>query len=408
MRELIRHIIREHVNEQDRKKHQKWTDDELRDEALKFNTKNEFRKSNTSAYGAAKKRGDEFFNNITSHFVSGYKLNSQEKKLGNKGFEDRSKKIFGDKYDYQKVNYVDAHTPVVITCPIHGDFEIKPYIHLDNHGCPKCGIEKRSKSQSMGIEKFINQSRKIHGDEYDYSKVVYQNKSTPVTIICPKHGEFEQAPSNHIRQKQGCPVCAIEKNANRYRKTKDEFIKQAENLHKGKYSYGDVIYINALTPVSITCPTHGSFSQKPNSHLSGQGCPRCRESKGEIFISEILQSLDIQFIPQKQFDDCTNNIQGRYCRRLKFDFFLPDFNTIIEFDGEGHFQPIRTSVKSIDKQIERDKIKNEYCKNNNIKLIRVPYTLSRNLIYDNLIDALESREKFILLPQYPNEGWNKN
>lgn len=405
MKQLIRHILREHTREIS----EKWKDEDLEKLASQFKTKNEFIKNNAGAYYSAKKRGDEFFNKITSHFISGYKLNSQTKKLGNKGFEERARKIFGDKYDYQKVDYVDSHTDVTITCPIHGDFKIKPYIHLDNHGCPRCGIEKRSNSQRTTKDEFIKQAKKIHGDKYDYTKAVYQNRHTPFTIICPKHGEFEQAPGNHI-DGQGCPACAIEKNANRSRKTKDEFIKQAETLHKDKYSYGDVIYINALTPVSITCPIHGNFLSRPNSHLRlphGQGCPRCNDSKGEIFISEILQSLDISFITQKEFDDCTNKVEGRYCRKLKFDFFIPDSNTIIEFDGAGHFQPIRTSVKSIDGQIKRDKIKNKYCKDNNIKLIRIPYTLSYNLVYDNLIKALESKKKFILLPTYPKKGWNQ-
>jgi hypothetical protein len=406
MREFIRHILREHTREIS----EKWKDEDLEKLASQFNTKSEFLKNNAGAYQSAKKRGDTFFNRITSHMVSGYKLNAQSKKLGKEGFIEKARKIFGDKYNYDKVDYVDAHTRVTITCPTHGDFIIQPYVHLQNHGCKWCGVEKRSDAARTGTDKFIKQAKEVHGDQYDYSKVIYTNRHNPVTIICPKHGEFPQAPGNHIGSKQGCPKCGIEKNAEKSRKSQDEFIKQAKELHKGKYSYDDVVYINALTPVQITCPTHGNFPQEPNSHLrppSGQGCPRCRDSKGELFISEILESLEIDFVPQKEFDDCTNQIRGRYCRKLKFDFFLPELNTIIEFDGAGHFQPIRASVKTIDGQIKRDKIKNKYCNDNNIKLIRIPYTLPYDLIYDNLIKALESNKKFILLPKYPKKGWNQ-
>jgi hypothetical protein len=100
------------------------------------------------------------------------------------------------------VHYINAYTNVIIICPIHGEFEQKPINHL-NTGCPYCS--SRSK---INTEIFIEKAKKVHKDKnYDYSKVDYINSSTLVTIICPIHGEFKQIPSNHLRGK-GCPYCA--------------------------------------------------------------------------------------------------------------------------------------------------------------------------------------------------------
>ena len=114
----------------------------------------------------------------------------------------------GDKYDYTKMNYVDYETKVCIICPEHGIFEQKPHIHLSGSGCHKCGIEKKRESLSCSKEEFIKKVHKIHGDKYDYSKVEYVNNRTKVCIICPKHGEFWQTPSEHLAR-CGCHKCNL-------------------------------------------------------------------------------------------------------------------------------------------------------------------------------------------------------
>ena len=120
-------------------------------------------------------------------------------------FIAKAKKIHGDKYDYSKVNYVNNYTKVCIICHEHGEFWQTPGAHLRGQGCPKC----KSKKQTCTTDEFIAKAKKIHGDKYDYSKVEYVNRKTKVCIICPKHGEFWQTPSAHLRG-QGCPKCGIE------------------------------------------------------------------------------------------------------------------------------------------------------------------------------------------------------
>jgi hypothetical protein len=114
------------------------------------------------------------------------------------------KAVHGDKYDYSRVNYVQNKTPVIIGCPEHGDFLQIPIKHLNaGHGCPKCAF-----NFFEGKDGFIKKAKKIHGNTYNYSLVNYKNKSTPVKLICKKHGEFETIPHNHIWQKSGCPKCS--------------------------------------------------------------------------------------------------------------------------------------------------------------------------------------------------------
>ncbi len=111
---------------------------------------------------------------------------------------------------------------------------------------------------------------------------------------------------------------------------------------------------------------HGQFNQMPNAHLSGQGCPGCNLSKGEDRVEKYLQSNSIEYIRQYKFDECKNK------KKLPFDFYLPDINLAIEYDGEQHFNPVFGDEAFIRTQFN-DNIKNKFCDDNNIKLIRIKY-----------------------------------
>lgn len=128
------------------------------------------------------------------------------KKLTQEEFIERSKKKHGDKYDYSKVEYVNMYTKVCIICPIHGEFWQKPLSHLNNGGCKKCGVQQSAKQRSLSVDEFVCKAKQIHGDKYDYSKVLYKGLKHKICIICPEHGEFWQAPDDHLRGK-GCKLC---------------------------------------------------------------------------------------------------------------------------------------------------------------------------------------------------------
>jgi hypothetical protein len=121
-------------------------------------------------------------------------------------FIKQANEVHGDKYNYSKTDYVSAHVPIIITCPIHGDFSMTAHNHLRGQGCPKCANLKKGDYQKSNTEDFIQKSRLVHGDKYDYSKVDYINNRVKVCIICPEHGEFWQKPLDHIHGR-GCSEC---------------------------------------------------------------------------------------------------------------------------------------------------------------------------------------------------------
>ena len=129
------------------------------------------------------------------------------KKLTTQEFIKRAREVHGNKYDYSKVEYTNNHTKVFIICPTHGEFSQTPNAHLNGQGCIKCSYMKCRNGRTLTQDEFIRRAKEVHGDKYDYSKVVYVNSSTKVCIVCPEHGEFWQTPSGHIHAKQGCQKC---------------------------------------------------------------------------------------------------------------------------------------------------------------------------------------------------------
>ena len=131
------------------------------------------------------------------------------KKLSKDEFIERAHKVHGDKYDYSETEYINSRTDIKIICPSHGPFFMTPNEHLCmKRGCRFCGYEKNAMTHRSNKEEFIEKAKKIHGNKYDYSKVEYVNNNTKVCIICPEHGEFWQQPNNHLSGYEGCKYCA--------------------------------------------------------------------------------------------------------------------------------------------------------------------------------------------------------
>lgn len=126
-------------------------------------------------------------------------------------FIEKAKEVWGDTYDYSKSTYTGSRNKIEIICPKHGSFFIRPSAHIYQHqGCHKCSIEKNSFKARSTSKEFIEKARRVHGDRYDYSKINYINRTTPVTIICPIHGEFQQTPRDHL-DNCGCQICNLSK-----------------------------------------------------------------------------------------------------------------------------------------------------------------------------------------------------
>lgn len=220
-------------------------------------------------------------------------------------------------------------------------------------------------------EKFVNGANKLHNNFYSYEKTIYFDCFTEIIITCPIHGDFLQTPKSHMR-KRGCKKCGLIRQSEgqiKLRMPFEKFIERAIFIHNNKYDYSKVKYGMTNKKIEIICPLHGSFWKLPHKHLAGRGCRKCSDSTGEKTIVKILNKNKILFEPQKTFESC------RYKRKLAFDFFLPDYNTLIEFDGQTHYEDVY-GLDVLERTQIRDKFKNNWTLENNIRLLRIPYYLT--------------------------------
>lgn len=177
---------------------------------------------------------------------------SNNKRLTTQEYVSKLKEKYNDiNVSFDKVEYVNNHTPIKLVCPIHGEWETWPSSILKNCECPECQKERLHDKYTLGNAEFIKRSVHIHNNKYDYSKVNYVDYKTNVFIICPEHGEFLQKPSDHLSG-SGCPKCAnIEMWDKRGRMTTEKMVDKFVSVHGDKYDYSKVVYKDANTKVCI-------------------------------------------------------------------------------------------------------------------------------------------------------------
>lgn len=179
----------------------------------------------------------------------------------------------GNRYDYSQSVYVAADQKLTVICREHGPFYPTPNNHMAGSGCPKCGYESVSAKLSNTQEDIIARFIEKHGAKYDYSKVVYDGLHTDVEIICPTHGSFMQAPSEHLTW-GACPQCS-KRMLKKLPNATERLIEAFKETHGDKYDYTKVEYRGAGEKVEIVCPEHGSFFQLSRDHINGHGCTKC-------------------------------------------------------------------------------------------------------------------------------------
>lgn len=289
-------------------------------------------------------------------------------------FQNESNKRHNSEYEI--LEFTNGNLPVKIKHKICGFiFDQIGHRHLRGDGCFNCYGNKK-----MSKDEIIEKSKKIWKDEYEIlsKDINYSEKSKFRHKVCGY--EYDQMVYSHLLG-SGCPKCA-----GNAKHTKQSVQEKSNLIHNYEYKIlSDPIGSKSkLRILHLSCGNE--FSQVLSDHLSGCGCINCATSKGEKKIEKILKDLRIDFIKQKTFEGC------RFKNRLKFDFYIPEKNTCIEFDGEHHFKSIRYfgGKKAFEMQKIKDQIKNDFCKNNNIKLIRFRFDEDPNRIEKIINDLIIS------------------
>lgn len=332
--------------------------------------------------------------------------------------------------------YVGAHTKIRHRCKICGcEWETKPICILKGNGCPECAKHQRAKSNTKTHEQYVTEVALINPNIEVISR--YTNADVKIKIRCKICGNEWFARAADVIRGHGCPKCSqkaltktheqyvselaainpnivvIDKYINSYTKIKhlclkcgNEWIVKPNDLLQGNHcpqcstrrkSHEQYVaelaiknpnievigqYVNANTNIMHHCTVCGyEWMLRPSHALNGLGCPSCQETSGEQKIRQWLISNDIEYEYQKCFADCKNQ------RMLPFDFYLPNYHCCIEYDGAQHFREVNLwgGQEYLLQRQYNDQIKNTYCQNNNISLIRIRYDEDVNEVLNNTL-----------------------
>lgn len=260
-------------------------------------------------------------------------------------------------------NYINNKTKILCKCKLDGnEWYGIPSNLLNGQGCPICGKKKLGDALKKTNTEFLSEFNSINNNIELLSN--YNGAYTKILCRCNVCNHEWSTYPNNLTRGHGCPKCAG------LIKTHIDFIAEMEQKHPDIIVLGE--YKNAKTPILCKCKIDkNEWFATPNRLLSGTGCPQCNESKGEKIITDILTKNNICFMRQKTFDE----LYGIGNRNLSYDFHIPSLNILIEFQGEQHYEPIDYfgGEKRFEIQQEHDKRKRKYAKDNNIKLIEIPY-----------------------------------
>lgn len=296
----------------------------------------------------------------------------------------------GNKYtesDYIKkcldlgLEYIGNHkahklgTMIDFICPKHKDkgMQSKDWSHFRTYtyGCSYCSGRGKTNEDILPL---------IKNKDVELISKYYGNEK-PIKCRCKKCGnEWTTLPKALITNGAGCPICGKLKAVKAETKTKAQFIKDLAKVNSHIEVLGD--YVNTHTKIKCRCKIDDTiwYAYPANLLNNSAGCPCCNISLSERMLLNILKGLKINFIPQYTIKDC------KHISNLKFDAFDIDNNIAFEYNGEQHYRPVDFAGKGeewarqeFEKTSNRDKAKTEFCKNNNIPMIIIPYWERENM-----------------------------
>jgi very-short-patch-repair endonuclease len=338
-------------------------------------------------------------------------------KLTTEEYINKAKLIWNNLYDYSQTIYSGSRKSISFICNVHGSTTIsRAQIHIASknpRGCKKCSVEKSIENRrktKYSTEELLQLCQEKYQEQYDYSETVFQGMNYDITVKCNIHNiYFTLKLNSHLRPETqtGCSECGKDrfKQLCLDRKiTKEEVLKRAFTIWGNEYIYPDDIkFDNMHDKISVICRIHGPFSVTPQHHLhktKPSGCPKCSQSKGEKKISEYLEKNHIVYVSQFKVNryiwDITNDYMLGYddineignIKNKPFDFYLPDYDLMIEYDGEQHEQPVKYfgGVERFEKQQKIDATKTNYCLQNGIELLRISYRDFQNI--ENILEKI--------------------
>ena len=269
-------------------------------------------------------------------------------------------------------DYVNATTKIKHKCNKCGKiYDQKPNNHLQGQECPYCsGVIKKTNA------KYYYKECKEKG--LDLPIEGYKGARIEIKHKCRYNHVYSQTPNSHLNGR-GCPECKDRKLGKLKAKEPTEYYNECKSkcldLPINPYK-------NANTKIKHRCSKGHTYSQRPHDHLQGYGCPICNESHGEKYIRNYLDNHSIKYIPQKKFHDLKDKTY------LSYDFYLPDYNTLIEYQGIQHYQSVSFNGKdysNLEKQQEHDNLKRKYAKDNGYKLLELKYTLDTQELVDKYL-----------------------
>ena len=315
----------------------------------------------------------------------GYARNARGMKKTREEFIAEAMAVHGDFYDYSLVpaEMPGNRTKVSITCPIHGPFLQAPMNHKQGKGCRKCGREKARKGRSYSLAQFLDLIKQKGHSDLEFVESSWVNYTTPMSMICPNHGRFEQIPERLFVMGAGCQQCGYQRMAESKRISTEEFIRRSKELHGDRFTYELTEFRGSYSPIKVTCKKHGVIELDPAYyHMQGWGCRECgldmHSSLGEEKISRWLEKEKIAFERQKAFPGL------RRTRPLRYDFFINAWNVVIEFNGQQHYQAFEPfgGQKTLELTQESDQIKFNFAQETGLELVIIRYD-------DHIEDCLE-------------------
>ena len=264
--------------------------------------------------------------------------------------------------------YINASTKIECKCLIDGCNHIwsaKPSHLLDGHGCPKCAHRKLGENHKLSNDVFVQRIAKLHPNLRLLSE--YIDSNTKVKYECLIDGYIGFSLPYNL-ERCGCPRCS---NAERY--TTQSFREKILSLNPDIYVVGE--YKGSTEKIECLCLCDGChWFTEPRLLIAGYGCPQCYETKGEKDIRLWLEKYNVNYKYQQTFDECKDK------RLLPFDFYLPEYNIAIEYQGRQHYEPVDFAGKGMEHAqqhleyiIRHDNIKKQYCIDNNINLLCIRY-----------------------------------